>query len=188
MSAGKLQAKNQARGISKPNKGHLNKGHSNKAHPNKAQRRPLHQSSSTSAAEPTPASGVVNVLSRTSSTTRAHLTSTAFATLRLREPTQRAVAEVLGYTTMTLVQEQTLAVALTGQDVIAKAKTGTGKTIAFLLPTIERLAAASAAGTLRGIGALAISPTRELASQIRSECDQLMTFHKGVLDPLIRIE
>eukprot|EP00966_Prymnesium_polylepis_P040049 930004-Prymnesium_polylepis.1 len=116
-----------------------------------------------------------NPLSRTSNTTRAHLTGKAFAALPLSAPTQRAIKEVLGYETMTLVQEQTLPVALGGKDVIAKAKTGTGKTIGFLLPTIERLiksggiAGGTGAGNgngRKGVRALAISPTRELAYQI----------------------
>ena len=93
-----------------------------------------------------------NPLSRTSSTTRAHLTSAAFASLKLSAATQRAIHEVLGYETMTAVQEQTLPVALAGKDVIAKAKTGTGKTIGFLLPTIERLLAARAGGGAAGLG------------------------------------
>jgi len=117
-----------------------------------------------------------NPQSRTSSTTRAHLTSASFASLGLSPLTARAVAEVLRYETMTLVQEATLPVALQGKDVIAKAKTGTGKTIGFLLPTIERLVASGARGG--AIHALAISPTRELASQIREEAEQLLTFHK----------
>ena len=50
----------------------------------------------------------------------------------------------------------------------------------FLLPTIERVVAAIGAGR-RGIHALVISPTRELASQIEEECQQLMTFHKPQL-------
>jgi len=121
-----------------------------------------------------------NPLSRTSSTTRAHLTQAAFVALPLSAATQRAIHEVLGYETMTLVQEQTLPVALTGKDVIAKAKTGTGKTIGFLLPTIERLAGGGG-GRGRGVRALAISPTRELAYQIREEAEQLITFHKPAL-------
>lgn len=127
-----------------------------------------------------------NPLSRTSSTTRAHLTSAAFASLKLSAATQRAIHEVLGYETMTAVQEQTLPVALAGKDVIAKAKTGTGKTIGFLLPTIERLLAARAGGgARRGVLALAISPTRELASQIREEAEQLISFHKPALSTLV---
>jgi ATP-dependent RNA helicase MSS116 len=130
-----------------------------------------------------------NPLSRTSSTTRAHLTAAAFASLELSPSTMRAVKEVLGYENMTLVQEATLPTALTGRDVIAKAKTGTGKTIGFLLPTIERLVrdgtASGSAGGHRGILALAISPTRELASQIREEAEQLITFHKPAFSTLV---
>mmetsp|Transcript_18252 Transcript_18252/g.58785 ORF Transcript_18252/g.58785 Transcript_18252/m.58785 type:complete len:617 (+) Transcript_18252:405-2255(+) len=79
---------------------------------------------------------------------------------------------------MSVVQAQTLPVILSGFDVIAKAKTGTGKTIAFLLPTIEVLLKPATGG---GVRALAISPTRELASQIRDEAEQLITFHKPAL-------
>ena len=117
-----------------------------------------------------------NPLSRTSSTTRAHLTEVTFDSLPISALTKRAIAEVMGYAVCSAVQAQTLPVILQGHDVIAKAKTGTGKTIGFLLPTIERLARQDGAPT--GIRALAISPTRELASQIREEGEQLLTFHK----------
>ena len=118
-----------------------------------------------------------NPISRTSSTTRAHLTEVTFASLNISPLTKRAIAEVMGYQVLSSVQAQTLPVILQGHDVIAKAKTGTGKTIGFLLPTIERLAQIPGAG----IRALAISPTRELASQIREEAEQLLTFHKPKL-------
>ena len=121
--------------------------------------------------------GKVNPTSRTSSTTRAHLTETTFASLPISALTKRAIAEILCYQTLTAVQAETLPLALQGMDLIAKAKTGTGKTMGFLLPTIERVVAAIHSGT-RGIHALVISPTRELASQIEEECQQLMTFHK----------
>jgi len=86
---------------------------------------------------------------------------------------------VLGYEHCTQVQAQTLPVILKGHDVIAKAKTGTGKTIGFLLPTIELLCRAPTGKKL--VYALAISPTRELAGQIKDECEALMTFHKPQL-------
>ena len=73
--------------------------------------------------------------------------------------------------------------AMKGRDVIAKAKTGTGKTIGFLLPTIERLVKAGADDN--AIRAIAISPTRELASQIREEAEQLLTFHKPRLTSMV---
>lgn len=61
---------------------------------------------------------------------------------------------------------------------LAKARTGTGKTTAFLLPTIERIVAARANPTTpaHAISALVISPTRELASQIAAEANALTTF------------
>ncbi|KOO33436.1 hypothetical protein Ctob_012217, partial [Chrysochromulina tobinii] len=126
---------------------------------------------------PPPVPPKSNPLSRTSNTTRAHLTEVTFESLQISPLTKKAIAEVMGYAVLSAVQAQTLPVILQGHDVIAKAKTGTGKTIGFLLPTIERLVNAppAPAGAIR---ALAISPTRELASQIREEAEQLLTFHK----------
>jgi ATP-dependent RNA helicase RhlE len=74
------------------------------------------------------------------------------------------------FTEPTAVQARAIPPALTGADVIATAQTGTGKTLAFLLPIIERLlngsrAEAKAGGTM-AIRALVLSPTRELAIQI----------------------
>ena len=115
-----------------------------------------------------------NPISRTSSTTRAHLTETTFASLAISPLTKRAIAEIMCYQTLTAVQAETLPLALKGVDLIAKARTGTGKTVAFLLPTIERLLAS---GRGNGVQAVAISPTRELASQIHAEAEQLLSFH-----------
>ena len=69
---------------------------------------------------------------------------------------------------MTEVQAQTLPVILDSNkrvDVLAKAKTGTGKTLGFLIPTVEKLLLASKAKRNNEIGCLIISPTRELAYQ-----------------------
>ena len=70
----------------------------------------------------------------------------------------------------TPVQAQAIPPALTGADVIATARTGTGKTLAFLLPIIERLLKGSGSepngGGVAPILALVLSPTRELAIQI----------------------
>ena len=70
--------------------------------------------------------GKFNPTSRTSSTTRAHLTETTFASLPISALTKRAIAEILCYQTLTAVQAETLPLALQGMDLIAKAKTGTG--------------------------------------------------------------
>ena len=68
-----------------------------------------------------------------------------------------------GYTTPTPVQAEVVPRALEGRDVLACAQTGTGKTAAFVLPILQRLAAEPRTGEIR---ALVLTPTRELASQI----------------------
>jgi ATP-dependent RNA helicase RhlE len=65
-----------------------------------------------------------------------------------------------GFTTPTPVQAQSIEPALAGRDLVATAQTGTGKTLAFVLPLIERLK------HQKGVCALILSPTRELAIQI----------------------
>jgi ATP-dependent RNA helicase RhlE len=75
-----------------------------------------------------------------------------------------------GFTQPTPVQALAIPPALTGVDVVGTAQTGTGKTLAFLLPLIEKLLSASARGRdavrPNGIASLVLSPTRELAIQI----------------------
>jgi len=66
------------------------------------------------------------------------------------------------FQTPTPVQAASIPKALEGQDLLATAQTGTGKTLAFLVPTIERLLQQPA----KGIGALVLVPTRELAMQV----------------------
>ncbi len=64
----------------------------------------------------------------------------------------------------TPVQAKSIPPALTGADVVATAQTGTGKTLAFLIPIVQKLSAAGAASP--GVRALILAPTRELALQI----------------------
>ena len=90
-----------------------------------------------------------------------------FAELGLSENALAAV-EALGYTDPTPVQERAIPLALEGRDVIAAAKTGTGKTAAFSLPSMDTLPHRK--GSERGPFMLVISPTRELASQIADTC------------------
>ena len=70
------------------------------------------------------------------------------------------------FTTPTPVQDASIPVALEGKDVLATAQTGTGKTLAFLIPVIEKLLANNAPGHTPGIAALVLVPTRELAMQV----------------------
>jgi ATP-dependent RNA helicase RhlE len=68
----------------------------------------------------------------------------------------------LGFTRPTPVQAETIPYILEGRDVIACAQTGTGKTAAFVLPTLHRLLSE---GKKKGVRALIVAPTRELALQ-----------------------
>lgn len=71
-----------------------------------------------------------------------------------------------------------------GVDVLGRARTGTGKTLAFLLPTIETLL--KSGGMSRNkIGAVIVSPTRELALQICDQANQLLRSHNRNLKPAI---
>ena len=102
--------------------------------------------------------------------------TTAFSALNLSAPTMRAINEIMKFTHATAVQDQTLPPILRGLDVLARAKTGSGKTVAFLLPSIETMIKAGPAK--RGaVSCLVLSPTRELASQIHEEAKALLTFH-----------
>ena len=71
-----------------------------------------------------------------------------------------------GYTTPTPIQTQAIPSVLAGKDLVGIAQTGTGKTAAFALPILHRLAADRKAPMPRTTRALILSPTRELASQI----------------------
>ena len=88
---------------------------------------------------------------------------TDFAQLGLRPEVLQAVADT-GYTTPTPIQEQAIPVALAGRDVLGIAQTGTGKTAAFTLPMIDRLATGRARARMPR--SLVLEPTRELADQV----------------------
>lgn len=75
----------------------------------------------------------------------------------------KANLEAKGITTPTPIQDQTVALGLEGKDIVGIANTGTGKTIAFGLPILDRLVSDSKSR------ALVVAPTRELAQQIEAE-------------------
>ena len=78
----------------------------------------------------------------------------------------------LGFVQPTPVQAEAIPPALAGRDVVATAKTGTGKTLAFLLPLVESLATKTKTDQV-GIQALILTPTRELALQIQEAAAKL---------------
>ncbi len=93
----------------------------------------------------------------------------SFAELGLSENALKAV-QLLGYESPTPVQEQAIPLVLEGFDIIAAAKTGTGKTAAFSLPGLDRVARSAAKRAPR---MLVITPTRELAFQIAEVCETI---------------
>ncbi|MSR15713.1 MAG: ATP-dependent RNA helicase DbpA [Gammaproteobacteria bacterium] len=97
-----------------------------------------------------------------------------FSALQLSEPLQRALAEI-EYLEMTPVQAESLPAILLGRDVIAQAKTGSGKTAAFALALLSALD--PSAVSLQG---LVLCPTRELADQISREIRRLAAFIPNV--------
>ncbi len=93
--------------------------------------------------------------------------STAFSTLPL-PPAMQANLQQLGYLSMTPIQAASLPLALAGKDLIAQAKTGSGKTAAFTLPLLMNLKPRRFA-----VQALVLCPTRELAEQVTQEIRRL---------------
>ena len=83
-------------------------------------------------------------------------------------PKALAAVASLGYEEPTPVQERAIPLVLEGHDIIAAAKTGTGKTAAFSLPSMDKLGHAKGE---RGPLMLVVTPTRELAAQIAEVCE-----------------
>lgn len=89
-----------------------------------------------------------------------------FKELELIEPILKAL-ETEGYTNPTPIQEQAIPSALAGKDILGCAQTGTGKTAAFSIPILQLVCQSQLNGNFtRGIKALILTPTRELAIQI----------------------
>jgi ATP-dependent RNA helicase RhlE len=88
-----------------------------------------------------------------------------FADLALAEPIARAITDK-GYTIPSPIQAAAIPPALAGHDVLGLAQTGTGKTAAFALPILNRLAATPKHRLKLATRVLVLAPTRELASQI----------------------
>lgn len=98
----------------------------------------------------------------------------SFYQMNLSRPLMKAIG-VLGYTHPTPIQASTIPLALLGRDICGCAATGTGKTAAYMLPTLERLLykPMSAASITR---VLVLVPTRELGAQVYQVTKQLAQF------------
>jgi ATP-dependent RNA helicase MSS116 len=103
-----------------------------------------------------------------------------FKDLKLHPNTMKAITNILKHEYMTDIQSKTFEIASSGTDVLGRARTGTGKTLAFLTPALERVLESNDYKAGKNIGVLVISPTRELATQIGEQAEKLLSYHKGL--------
>ncbi|KUF88527.1 Phosphatidylinositol-4-phosphate-5-kinase (Pi-PIPK-D2) [Phytophthora nicotianae] len=104
-----------------------------------------------------------------------YFSSEEFASLPLSEPTRKALAD-MGFTKMTKIQSKSIRPLLAGQDLLGAAKTGSGKTLSFLIPAVELLHKVRFTAR-KGTGCIVISPTRELALQIYGVVRDICKYH-----------
>ena len=106
----------------------------------------------------------------------------SFEELNLNAAILKAIADT-GYTEPTAIQAQAIPEVMAGHDLMASAQTGTGKTAAFILPALNRLATPSALPG-KGPRVLVLTPTRELAQQV---CDAATKYGKNMRFKIISI-
>ena len=106
-----------------------------------------------------------------------------FTSLDLIDPLLKALAEE-GYDSPTPVQSESIPVVLAGDDLLACAQTGTGKTAAFALPVLQHLYERRIHGEKRRIRSLVLTPTRELAVQI-AESFTAYGRHTGITNTVL---
>jgi len=97
-----------------------------------------------------------------------------FNELNVDELIKKAI-EKKNFSEMTEVQEQVIPLALDGHDIIAQAPTGTGKTISYAIPILERIDLEST-----NVQAIVLAPTRELAVQITEDIREVAFFQKNI--------
>ncbi len=90
------------------------------------------------------------------------------------------------FSSMTPVQSSTIPLFLQNKDVVVHAVTGSGKTLAFLIPAVEMILRRTSLLTARQVGALVISPTRELARQTHSVASTLCQY-TSLTEPLLLV-
>lgn len=119
----------------------------------------------------------MNQVTDTDSNQNSHLSETPFSSLDLHPKLMQGI-EAIGFEYCTPIQAGTLPLALQGKDIAGQAQTGTGKSAAFLLATMDRLIRHNAPGwkKVNQPRALILAPTRELAIQIHHDAEALGKF------------
>ncbi|KAH3760764.1 ATP-dependent RNA helicase HAS1 [Pelomyxa schiedti] len=90
-------------------------------------------------------------------------------------PVLKALKGEFGFEQMTPIQAKTISLGLAGRDIMGKARTGSGKTLAFLIPAVNCLLQSTFTQEM-GVGAVVLSPTRELVLQIQQVAQKLLKF------------
>ncbi|XP_061590009.1 probable ATP-dependent RNA helicase DDX56 [Cololabis saira] len=98
-----------------------------------------------------------------------------FHELGLDDRLLKAVAD-LGWSQPTLIQEKAIPLALEGKDLLARARTGSGKTAAYAIPVIQRILSSKQSVREQAVRALVLVPTKELGQQVQTMMRQLATF------------
>ncbi|KAL9274480.1 DEAD-box ATP-dependent RNA helicase 27-like protein, partial [Drosera capensis] len=111
------------------------------------------------------------------------MSDTPFSALPLSEPILKAISE-MGFTNMTEIQSRAIPSLMEGKDVLGAARTGAGKTLAFLIPAVELLHGAKFAPR-NGLGAVTICPVRELAIQTHEVAKHLLKYHSQTVGMVI---
>ncbi|TKR79870.1 hypothetical protein L596_014027 [Steinernema carpocapsae] len=99
----------------------------------------------------------------------------AFSDFELDERLLKAIGE-LGWQRPTQVQESMIPMALEGKNILARARTGSGKTAAFLLPTLQKVIQLSSNTSEKGPFAIFVTPTKELTTQVFAQLKALVAF------------
>ncbi|KAM0319749.1 hypothetical protein ACHAO8_000791 [Botrytis cinerea] len=94
----------------------------------------------------------------------------------------------MGFEKMTPVQASTIPLFMGNKDVVVEAVTGSGKTLSFLIPVVEKLLRLEEPLKKHHVGAIIVSPTRELATQIHSVLTSLLKFHEPSAEALQPLE
>jgi ATP-dependent RNA helicase MSS116 len=122
---------------------------------------------------------IIKTCEYASLSTSSHLSDMTFESLTISTALKKSIKNDMQFKYLTHVQKETIPIALQGKDLLGKGKTGHGKTLAFLVPTIEKLIKNQQKTTRNSspyIGALVLAPTRELAAQILDEAKQLTKY------------
>ncbi|CAO3665396.1 unnamed protein product [Rhizopus stolonifer] len=101
-----------------------------------------------------------------------------FAAFDFDPQLSKAIAQ-LDFSRPTPVQAQAIPLALAGKDILARARTGSGKTAAYALPIVQKILLQKESST-QAIKALILVPTRELAEQVTTHINKLLTYSPSV--------